>query len=341
MKKICRSTFKRLYEMNENMERKIIDDTTQELHTIKYNHGLSRSVVILYLFLLRMSTEVTDHSVIDNFSRNTIIDDMKSVMPWIDKSTMYRAFDVLLELGWVTYKVVYDYDGYYSSTDIPPYNYDKTTLYLLGITDGQIDGGSGWVYISDFFFTTTFYKLSANARRFFLYIYQAIGNTDKKANSNHTESFRKIYDKLKGLPGFCNAYKIFNAIKELNIKKIVVITDFRVIENLIDKVFTFRLTSLNNTAPAGDYIIDYEKRHQKKAHLIRTIFESELTMEEKKRFRTYTEKKQLNYIIKALFKKKTSTIKGVMSRYIGRLREGVDKSHNTYRYVQQLCQYYS
>lgn len=283
MKKIARSNFCNLYKDN----------------------SFTNSSMLLYLFLNRSAMEVEGEYVIEDFSRNSIIEDIKSILPNIHTGTMYQAFDMLFDKDLIVYGI--DAEGVT----------DENTLYIIGSADGFYKGNQGFLPILDLFFTPEFNELRLGTKRLLLYLLHRIG---KKSNMKISLSF--LVKELAACADLKNKYKILRAIRELKVRGILDIIE------LSYNVFNFKLNELSNSQPKSDYIIDLKNRHKKKSLLIQELFsKAKLELSDK----------QLNYIIKALFRNTLGCIKKVILTYIDVLKTGTEK-YNTYRFVKSLIQ---
>lgn len=271
------------------------------------NSNYNNSSMLLYLFLSRVATEDSGEAVIENFSRNSIIEDMKSIMPWIHKGTMYNAFDQLFDMNLITYGLQADGSA------------DESMLYILGSTDGFVPGEKGYLYILDLFFKDHFNKLRLGSKRVLMYILHRIGTS----KSNIKISLNDLMSELLGLADLTTKYKILRAIYELKLKGIISMSE------LNNSVFFFQLTNLTKSVPQDDYVVDYAARHKKKAFLIQELIEKHGLI---------ISPKELLYILRAVFRCNLIKVHEIISQYISYIQSQQSKKiTNLYRFIQSMC----
>ena len=267
------------------------------------NPNYSNSSLLLYLFLNRIAMKVDGELVIEDFSRNSIIEDLKSVVPGIHTGTMYAAFEFLFENNLITYG---GEDGS-----------DELILILPEAGDGFLHGYGGFIDMYDFFFSSNFNELRLSTKRVLLYVLHRLGN-----KNNIKISLNGLLKDLLGLSDLSTKYKILRAITELKIKGIFNISQ------LDNNVFFFQLNTFSNCRAQRSYIVNYHERHKKKASIIQSIIE---------KFALSIKPEHLTYIIKALFKRKIKEIEKVIHIYCSTLSQRKNDIQNPYRFVKSLC----
>jgi len=135
-----------------------------------YNHEhITRCMTTAYFGAVRAANkDKYEEAVIENFSRYKLIEILKEQMPWISRSSMYRAIDSLFEYNFFTM--------------------DGKNLLLPLVAGGHIKGGPGYIDLPTFIFKEDFYNSSMREKRVTLKLLSSLNNEKKKTQPFNTKS---------------------------------------------------------------------------------------------------------------------------------------------------------